>query len=152
MTIFSCLNRRRDDKYLENNYKFYLTFENSLCQDFISEQFYEILKLNIIPIVYGGSDYAKFAPPHSYIDVNDFDTVNHLVDYLNYLNNHPLEYMKYFWWKTKYELVINKSINGFCELCKTLQKPKLWEKYQSYHNITKWWFENMCYKKLKINF
>ena len=33
----------------------------------------------------GPSDYWKIAPPHSYIDVNDFATVEELANYLLYL-------------------------------------------------------------------
>ena len=33
----------------------------------------------------GPSDYWKIAPPHSYIDVNDFANVEELANYLIYL-------------------------------------------------------------------
>ena len=42
-------------------------------------------RLPLVPVVMGPSDYWKIAPPHSYIDVNDFATVEELANYLLYL-------------------------------------------------------------------
>ena len=39
--------------YISDHYKFYLSFENSLCNDYITEKFWELLKRNIVPIVLG---------------------------------------------------------------------------------------------------
>ena len=53
---------------LESNYKFYISFENSLCSDYVTEKFFNILKYNIIPITLNGADMSEIAPPKSYID------------------------------------------------------------------------------------
>ena len=34
-------------------YKYYLSFENSLCKEYVTEKFYKVLKLPVIPIVRG---------------------------------------------------------------------------------------------------
>ena len=59
---------------LERDYKFYLAFENSICRDYATEKFYNPLFFSTVPIVYGGADYDRFAPPHSYIDVRNFSS------------------------------------------------------------------------------
>ena len=41
-------------------YKFYFSFENSLCKDYITEKFFQILKFNIIPVLYGGGLYSHY--------------------------------------------------------------------------------------------
>lgn len=47
-------------EYIANRYKFYLAFENSICKDYITEKFFQILNYNIVPVVMGGGDYEKF--------------------------------------------------------------------------------------------
>ena len=70
---------------LSANHSFYLAFENSNCVDYITEKFWRTLTKPTIPIVMGGGHYKKEAPPHSYIDVNDFPSVKSLADYLKQL-------------------------------------------------------------------
>lgn len=41
-------------------YKFYLSFENSVCTDYITEKFFDILKFNIVPVVHGGGPYDYY--------------------------------------------------------------------------------------------
>lgn len=60
---------------LERNYWFYLAFENSYCEDYATEKLYETLKYNMIPVVYGGGNYSALAPPHSVINVEEFEDV-----------------------------------------------------------------------------
>ena len=52
---------------LASQYKFYLSFENSLCTDYVTEKFFEILAHDMVPIVYGAANYSALAPPHSFI-------------------------------------------------------------------------------------
>ena len=62
---------------VEKEYMFYLSFENSLCKDYITEKFYDAMNHSIVPITLGGAlngahnDYeeAAGAPAHSFIDV-----------------------------------------------------------------------------------
>ena len=84
---------------LAKSYKFYLAFENSLCSEYVTEKFWRTLRLPLLPVVMGPSDYWKIAPPHSYIDVNDFANAEELANYLLYLDVHEEEYLSYFQWK-----------------------------------------------------
>ena len=59
-----------------------------------------------IPVVLGGlskSDYLKFLPPNSYINVEDFESPKKLAEYLIFLNHNPIEYNKYHAWRKDYE-------------------------------------------------
>lgn len=42
------------------SYKFYFAFENSICNDYITEKFFHILRYNIIPVVMGGGNYDYY--------------------------------------------------------------------------------------------
>ena len=37
---------------------FYLAFENSKCDDYVTEKFFATSKMDIVPIVMGGSNYS----------------------------------------------------------------------------------------------
>ncbi|RZC31869.1 Glyco transf 10 domain containing protein [Asbolus verrucosus] len=120
---------------VEDNYKFYLSFENSICEDYVTEKLFSILKRNIVPIVYGGADYKRIAPPNSVINVMDFKSVKSLVRYIRHLDTHPEEYLKFFEWKKNYIVDTDKE-NTLCTLCQKLNeqiKPKI------YNNIAEWW-------------
>lgn len=47
-------------EFAKNNYKFFFSFENSLCKDYVTEKFFLILKSNIIPVVRGRADYDHY--------------------------------------------------------------------------------------------
>lgn len=106
---------------------------------------------NTVPIVYGGSDYKKFTPPHSIIDAASFESIEKLAEYLKFLDENPREYIKYFWWKKYYKIRTNFDI-GFCRLCEKLHSTTS-VKEESYKNIRDWWFQGKCTfdHKLKLN-
>ena len=41
---------------IEEKYKFYLSFENSICADYVTEKFFKIMGHDIVPVVYGGGN------------------------------------------------------------------------------------------------
>ncbi len=48
---------------LGQEYKFYFAFENSICEDYITEKFHDILSYNTIPVVRGGGNYQYYVSP-----------------------------------------------------------------------------------------
>ena len=77
-------------KVQSSTHKFYLAFENSNCRDYITEKLWKTFSFPVVPIVMGGGNYFRDAPPHSYIDVVDFENVKALADYLIYLDNNDV--------------------------------------------------------------
>ncbi len=67
---------------VEKHYKFYLSFENSVCEDYVTEKYYNIMKYNLIPVTYNGANMSLYGPPHSSINALDFNTTEDLVEYL----------------------------------------------------------------------
>ena len=109
---------------LENDYKFYLSFENSICTDYVTEKFFNIISRNIVPVVYGGADYDRIAPPHSYIDARKFEP-KQLASYLKELDANDTLYNEYFWWKEYYAVesgLGQMAQRGFCNLCQKLHE------------------------------
>ena len=122
---------------VENDYFFYLSFENSLCKDYITEKFFSALKRKIIPVVLGGStqgtrqnssdDYVDglHAPPHSFIDVRKYSSPKVLAEYLNNITASPNLYAEYFWWKEYYNIPFNDEdtrVKPYCDMCRRLHE------------------------------
>jgi hypothetical protein len=58
-------------KMIAEKYLFYLSFENAVCDDYVTEKLFKVFDFNLIPIVMGGADYKTFAPKKSYIDIRN---------------------------------------------------------------------------------
>ncbi|KAK4025330.1 hypothetical protein OUZ56_014403 [Daphnia magna] len=132
---------------LESNYKFYLSFENAICSDYVTEKFFNIMSLrNIVPVVYGGADYAQLAPEHSYIDALEFEP-DQLADYLKMLDANDTLYNEYLWWKDDYvvESDLQDMVNhGFCDLCQKLHADEGRIKY--YPSLLPKWHPGRCFR------
>merc|ERR1711970_1207934 len=99
-----------------------MAFENSICDDYATEKLYRSFLFPVVPVVMGGANYKAIAPPHSYIDVNDFNTVEELAQYLVKLSKNKEQYNKYFEWKQNYNCYMYMS---YCELCEKLNEPEI---------------------------
>ena len=69
-----------------------------------------------MPIVSGAhpDDYARIAPPHSYIHAEWFISTAALAHYLQYLAQNETAYLEYFQWRNNYAM----STTGIhCRLC-----------------------------------
>uniref|UniRef100_T1JFI9 Fucosyltransferase n=1 Tax=Strigamia maritima TaxID=126957 RepID=T1JFI9_STRMM len=125
-------------KMLDKDYKFYLAFENSYCEDYITEKLYDIgLKRNIVPIVLGArkEDYIRSAPPQSFISVEDFNSSKSLAEYLHHLDKNDKLFNEFFRWKGTGEFV---NTYFWCRLCALLHDKRTY-KYKYYEDIENWW-------------
>ncbi|XP_033119211.1 glycoprotein 3-alpha-L-fucosyltransferase A-like [Anneissia japonica] len=137
--------------HMMKKYKFYLSFENSECHEYLTEKFWtNALRNNVVPIVYGPnrSDYHKFAPPNSYIHVSDFKNVQELADYIKLLDKNDDLYNKYFDW-IKMGMTVNVfpqlKPSYFCELLPFLGKNQSQERKPLSQSA---WF-NSCRNPIK---
>ena len=126
-----CLTMFRD------TYKFYLSFENRICKDYITEKFFHPLHNELIPVVLGGGDYKSLSPPHSYIDVKDYKSPKELADYLHHLEQNEDEYNAYFDWIKNYYFESTND-DRTCILCNIAHNSS-WARpaHTDYYN---WWF------------
>ena len=76
-------------------HRFYLAFENAVCEDYITEKFWKMKNL-IVPIVLKGSYYQgnPTIPEGSYIAADQFESPKALAKYLKYLESNETEYLK----------------------------------------------------------
>lgn len=129
---------------LENNYKFYLSFENSLCKNYVTEKFYSILKRFVVPVVMGVADYSVIAPPHSFIDALRYSP-KELAALLLKLDANETLYRKYFEWKTNYTIRSGYEDMGseaFCRLCTRLNQDK--QTNQMVSHLSSSWKPTRC--------
>jgi hypothetical protein len=47
-------------KILAYEYKFFLTFENSVCKDYITDTFFDTIQYNTVPVTYGSGPYDYY--------------------------------------------------------------------------------------------
>ncbi|KAJ8873991.1 hypothetical protein PR048_024831 [Dryococelus australis] len=135
----NCAGRMSEECYrmLDRKYKFYLSFENSLCRDYVTEKLFAVMQYRVVPIVYGGADYKTIAPPGSYIDTRDFASPKDLAEYLKRLDANPDEYNEYFRWKESYRVNRRPMSHAMCKLCEILNDPL--QPPKSYASMQEWY-------------
>ncbi|CAH8661933.1 unnamed protein product [Schistosoma curassoni] len=129
---------------VRKHYKFYLSFENSLCQDYITEKFFfNALMNNALPIVMGASieEYQKVSPPHSFIHVDQFENPKELAKYLKYLDKNDTAYNEYFAWH-KRGVVTVWSFKPECEFCILANALPYFE--PTIHENFMFWWKDGC--------
>lgn len=83
-----------DRRILQTTYKFYLSFENSLCDDYVTEKFFRLNRLDVVPVVLGVANYSQWMPPGTFIDVRNFRSPRQLADFLRRLDEDKDAYLE----------------------------------------------------------
>ena len=125
-------------------HKFYLSFENSFCAEYITEKLWQRIQEPIVPIVLGGADYKKHLPKHSYIGIKDFASPKELAAYLHKLDKHDDLYNEYFAWKQNYTCYDGMPGNSLlCSVCRFMNENL--NNVNTIPNIGMFWNqERMC--------
>nr|XP_053629287.1 uncharacterized protein LOC128686407 [Cherax quadricarinatus] len=111
---------------MQPNYSFYLSMENAFCDDYITEKLYNPIVHNIVPIVWGGANYTRYLPPHSYIDARRYHP-SELAALLLRLHNDPVAYGRYHVWRGFLRPFLKGSL---CELCHKVHTNTTFHHYQ----------------------
>ena len=123
-------------------YKFYLAFENTLVEDYITEKVFKWFNRDIIVVVRGGSNYSRILPPGTFVDAGDFKSPIKLGKYLVELAQDKERYTDYLKRKDNYysttKLVPAQEAN--CKLCEYLNNLDSHRK--NYNNIIEWWLKS----------
>ena len=100
-----------------NSHKFYLSFENSNCVDYISEKVYKVMfpGMATVPVIMSGvTNLKEILPPHSFIDAKSFASPEELAKFLLVLNGDDKLYNEYFAWRSSYRCGLNWRPRSFC--------------------------------------
>jgi len=91
---------------------------------------------DVLPIVMGGApeDYARAAPPHSFIHVDDFESPEELAKYLHKLDQNDDLYNEYFRWKGTGSFI---NTYFWCRICSMLHEET--RGMHVYRDLEKWW-------------
>lgn len=151
----SCPKNSNECEHELQRSKFYLAFESSICDEYISKKIFHAIRNNIIPVVMGAGKYLRVLPPNSYIDVKDFKSPKALAEYLVKVSDNVTLYNSYLAYKWSHRFV--KYQPSQCFVCEYLNKnygkkktyPRLdmfWNPIHDcyslsnfYQNIEKWW-------------
>ncbi|XP_067945549.1 3-galactosyl-N-acetylglucosaminide 4-alpha-L-fucosyltransferase FUT3-like isoform X2 [Watersipora subatra] len=134
-----------DVNKMAGKYKFFISFENGDCDDYISEKFFRYAKdVMTVPIVLGRRNhYEQLAPAFSYIQADQFDSPKDLAEYLHALDRNKDLYNKYFEWRKNY--VFEYLPRPVCQMCQTFRdkwfQPSQID-MQQYHGLQRCWKSN----------
>ena len=78
----------------------------------MTEKFFRILAYNVIPVVFNGANMSAIAPPHSYINAEDFSSVKELAEYLTMVGRNQSLFASYFWWRDYYKPLVGMGLWG----------------------------------------
>ncbi|CAI9542693.1 unnamed protein product [Staurois parvus] len=136
--------RSEDFHQTISQYKFYLSFENSIYKDYITEKFWSnAFGSWAVPVVLGTSreNYERFVPGDSFIHVDDFPSPKELAEYLLELDKDDVKYQKYFNWRSRYYV---KALSGWSyQYCKACAVIKQSPRYQVVHQLAKWFLKDV---------
>ncbi|XP_068195237.1 4-galactosyl-N-acetylglucosaminide 3-alpha-L-fucosyltransferase 9-like [Antennarius striatus] len=122
--------------------KFYLSFENSIHRDYITEKFYNPLSVGTVPVVLGPPrhNYENVIQGDAFIHVDDFSSPKELADHLLLLDKNEEMYLRFFEWKRYFKarrtMFVTEQI---CLTCDYLRRHK---EYETLSNFKEWFWEN----------
>ncbi|WKX94453.1 hypothetical protein Q1695_011600 [Nippostrongylus brasiliensis] len=117
------------ENQLDTTYHFYLSFENSMCNYYMTEKLWKHGYMHlVVPVVLRRSIVEPFVPPYSFLAVDDFSSPKELAEYMYYLIANKTAYLEYFKWRSDYRVVFLNGENhnnaerpwGLCQLCRLL--------------------------------
>ncbi|XP_054462428.1 4-galactosyl-N-acetylglucosaminide 3-alpha-L-fucosyltransferase 9-like [Anoplopoma fimbria] len=144
--VFNSSSTKGENYFLTiSSCKFYLSFENSIYIDYITETFYEPLAVGTVPIVLGPprKNYEDYAPRTSFIHVNDFPEAKALAKSLLELDKDDMAYMRYFDWRQFYIVrhpteEKHEFAHAICQACRHVG---IYKKYRVVPDLYKWFFQ-----------
>ncbi|XP_059138462.1 glycoprotein 3-alpha-L-fucosyltransferase A-like [Physella acuta] len=130
------------EEMLTTTYRFYLSFENSFCKDYLTEKFYRnfMKRHHVIPVARGGFDYGKHLPQGGFVDASKFPNAAELAKFLIQLGNDHARYATML--KEKDRLAALSEKLYWCDLCKKVHTNN---ETKMIPDIKEWSHGNTCH-------
>ena len=109
---------------LIREYKFYLAFENSFCEEYYTEKIGKLRNIDVLPIVMGLVNYTRLLSPGTFIDVRDFSSPQALAKYLHYLSINDTAYNAYIEHRRMVKCGPKFRTPLICKLCNYLHQHR----------------------------
>lgn len=77
-----------------SRFRYNLALENSIMPGYVTEKLLEPYAAATVPIYWGDSAATRDFNPESFINVNDFDSLDSLARHIRRLNDNPAEYLR----------------------------------------------------------
>ncbi|KAF0991293.1 hypothetical protein HZS_7296 [Henneguya salminicola] len=107
-----------------SQFKFYLSFENSICEHYITEKYWNPLARGMIPIVMSPQFNLPNYIEGSFINSFDYNSPAELAKYLKIVSSNFTEYLKYFKWQEKFQIHHKGIINHPCAILRKIYTSK----------------------------
>nr|XP_026488268.1 alpha-(1,3)-fucosyltransferase 6-like [Vanessa tameamea] len=124
----SCPGHFRSDCNLMSKYLFYLVFENSLCEEYLTEKlFYHAYSKGAIPVIMGSTvDICKkLLPPNSFLHVDNYKEPKELANHILDIGKDDKTLLSYHEWRNDFEVLNEHGYFGsksyhLCRICEAL--------------------------------
>ncbi|XP_023942904.2 alpha-(1,3)-fucosyltransferase C [Bicyclus anynana] len=133
-------------KKVEEDYYFYLSFENSFSEDYVTEKLLIALNNYAVPIVFGAADYSRFLPPGSYLNAMELGPAE-LARQMSEIIGDNKRYHDFFRWRNHYVYRETSSEEDICRLCEMMNDDKA-SQFSVWNDFRTWWngerYANNC--------
>ena len=138
-----------------NQYKFYVSFENSFYDSYITEKFFKNFNLDLILIARGIEQYPIVAPSDIFLNTLSFNSPKDLADKIKYLSSNDDAYAEMLRKKDEYFSIYEDHYlsNNYLEtryeevsMCQICQRVWNLDKYSKVvPDIDKWFIETKAH-------
>ncbi|XP_025078926.1 alpha-(1,3)-fucosyltransferase C-like isoform X2 [Pomacea canaliculata] len=143
----NCTHWAKECDTMLTKYFFYLSFENSFCQDYVTEKFSRafLKDVYVVPVARGGLNYSHHFPEGIFINADDFSSPEELGMYLKKLINDEDAYI-YMLWRIAHFVNLDSEKSRYyyswCQLCDKLHR--LQDNAKTYPDVFGWYTNGTC--------
>uniref|UniRef100_A0A2A4J738 Fucosyltransferase n=1 Tax=Heliothis virescens TaxID=7102 RepID=A0A2A4J738_HELVI len=128
-------------RMIETDYYFYLSFENSMSADYVTEKLLTALNHYAVPVVFGDANYTRYMPDGIYLTITK-DTVREVAQNMVNIINDKEQYYEYFKWHNHYTYSDGQDspeTDPYCNLCLLINDDDKFLRTSVYNNFGEWW-------------